>query len=335
MALLSVSKFRSYLETQFNNFANRISSVFSRKDETVYSLDLGLDPETFVLSISLKDIYGNVLDTKEKDLPIESMIVGIAVSKDKSEITLKFKGGESTTVKVTDLFSGLLPDTVTIAGLNVKDNPTAEQLVNAMKLSTVAKTGSYNDLSDKPAIPTLSGTRLKIGDKFEAGTDGEGGFINMWTSGTTKNASNYWQQDCYVDNIFRISHYDADLKAWEPVFTAHMNPGKGVPYVSMPAIYHGAVSTTITPRDDGGYDILQSGNDAGGFKGKIKTSVAKTSETVTTITQTATGISSDETVWTTTTTITKNPDTGVYTIDDKGIEVGAWAQAAFIVSELT
>lgn len=345
MALLSVDKFRSYLETQFINFANRIASVFSRKDQTAYSLDLELNQETFTLSISLKDIYGKVLDTKEKDLPIESMIIGIEVNKETNEIILKYKGGESVPIAVKDLFSGVLPDTATIAGLNVKDNPTAQQLQVAMQLATVATTGSYNDLANKPSLNylpltggTLSGNLsvlqaaitntngkqynpgvVQAGNKASIKSDDEGGNIHIESPTGVE-----YEMDAFGGKDLRLYHND-------PVY------GYGLKTIFGYSLDKGTF--TVGPIERGGTTkIVKKSNGVTVTEttttpvaGTLVTDVTKTNDTTTTISETY--AIDGKTRYTNTFTIVRDAS-GNYSVNGNNLDISAWGQAAWIVAEL-
>lgn len=170
---------------------------YSLIKDTGYELALSIDNSTYVMTIDLKNSDGDVLSTKSIDFPIESMVINATYKN--GTITLTLQNGNTLDVDVSALVSGLVKDTFTIAGIDMKDNITASELkaalgldkvtnvstndqiptfiqastrtniVSGEKLSvlfgkimkwfadlkTVAFSGSYSDLSNKPIIPTI------------------------------------------------------------------------------------------------------------------------------------------------------------------------------------
>ena len=264
------------------------------------------------------------------------------------------------------MVGGLVNIDTTIAGLKISDNITKEQLQNALDMKTVATTGSYNDLKDKPnpvlkdTINECTGTKIQLigpsqqatttdkstlypytadfGDKAWIGTTGSGGYVGLapQTSDTkTRLSQNETTSLCHRvaanagtdKKSFAITSFQpANGNSWRTLLCLEQNDQHGGVYMTCPPIDHGNVTTKITPNDDG-YTIVQSG---GMIDGSITTTLSKSGST-TTITETCTKNSA--TVWTRKTTITQGTD-GAYTVKDNGIEAGAWAQAAFVINEL-
>lgn len=360
MALLTVKKFRSYLSDQFQNFANRLSSVFSRKDQTGYSLEMTMDPKTFILTIKLKDVYGNVLNTQEENLPIDSFLVGGEYDEETKMLKIKLGTGTVLEISVADMVSGLMKDNVTIAGLSIKNSPDAAALRTALGLKSVATSGSYTDLTNKPKVILnqseaqmltgntlyLNGTSsaatsdnkaniakawLQVGGGGRIGTDSEGGFLQLHPpSGIDRSGPyDFYHLDVFDHNI-RLYASPKDISAgYYEYFHTYGNDAKGGNYWTIAPINFGNVSTKIVPKaNNAGATITQSG---GKINGTIVTDITKTSDTVTAITETCS--KNDVTVWTKTTTVTEGTD-GSYTVLDNGVEVGAWTQAVFIMNEL-
>ena len=123
-------------------------SVYSLVTETGNSIAMSIDDD-YDLVVSLLDKNGNTLSTQDIDLPIESMIVDATYSA--GVLTLTLQNGNTVDVDISDIVSGLVPDSRTVNGhaLDADVTVTASDL----GLATVATTGSYNDLSNKPVIP--------------------------------------------------------------------------------------------------------------------------------------------------------------------------------------
>lgn len=169
---------------------------YSLIKDTGYELGLSIDNTNYVMTVQLKNANGSVLSEKTIDFPIESMVINATYSN--GVITLTLQNGTTLPVDVSALVSGLVKNTFTIAGIDMKDNITSTELKKALGLNnvanvtvnnqsptftqaservniasgeklsvlfgkimkwfadlkTIAFSGSYNDLSNRPAIPT-------------------------------------------------------------------------------------------------------------------------------------------------------------------------------------
>lgn len=99
--------------------------------EAGYSLELSID-EYYVLTISLKNKAGTVISSKQIDFPIESMIINVDYNEDTGIITFNLQNGQSLEVNISTLVRGLVADTRTIAGIDLKDDITSEELKVAL-----------------------------------------------------------------------------------------------------------------------------------------------------------------------------------------------------------
>lgn len=122
-------------------------SVYSLVTETGAKLSMSIDGD-YVLSVGLLDKDGGTLDTKTIDLPLESMIVNASYSN--GVLTLTLQNGNTVDVDISDIVSGLVPDTRTVNGHALSADVTVT--AGDLGLATVATTGSYDDLLDKPAV---------------------------------------------------------------------------------------------------------------------------------------------------------------------------------------
>lgn len=95
--------------------------------EAGYSLGLEID-SNYIMTISLKNKAGDVLDSKNIDFPIESMVVNATYENGKVILTLQ--NGNTLPIDISDMIKGLVPTTRTIAGIDLNDDITAEELVN-------------------------------------------------------------------------------------------------------------------------------------------------------------------------------------------------------------
>lgn len=155
----------------------------------VVSASWTIDSSTYVMTLQLKDQDGANIGTAQTiDLPLESVVVGGSYDSTNKKIVLTLNNGTTIDVPVADLVSGLQSEITAqnplSAGL-VDDTNTTHKFVSAAEkstwngkqdaisdlatirsgaaagatavqpgnLATVATTGDYDDLTNKPTIP--------------------------------------------------------------------------------------------------------------------------------------------------------------------------------------
>ena len=158
-----------------------------------YAFDLSIDPDTYIVSLTMKDQNGTAIGTTQTiDLPLESVVVNGSYDKTNKKIVLTLQSGSTVDVPVGDLIAGLqtqitstnklsadlLADgttnkVVTATEKNTWNNKQAAisdlatirsgagkgaTAVQPGDLAKVATSGSYTDLTNKPTIPTVTDT---------------------------------------------------------------------------------------------------------------------------------------------------------------------------------
>lgn len=129
-----------------------------------YTLGLSIDTKTYVMTLQLKDRFGQPIDTKTIDFPIESMVVNGTCEDGILKLTLQ--NGNTIDVDVSSLVGGLVKDSLTIAGIDLKDDISSEELVAALnidvdiksKLRSVFTFDSHDNV-----------TNIDLGDDFFVG----------------------------------------------------------------------------------------------------------------------------------------------------------------------
>ena len=153
------------------------------------NLSLTVDSTTYVVTAQLKDQDGNNLGIAQTiDLPLESVVVSGSYDSATKEVVLTLQGGSTIRFSVADLVSGLQTEITALNMLSadlVDDTNTTHKFVTTTEkstwsgkqdaisdlatirsgaaagatavqpgdLATVATSGSYTDLSNKPTIP--------------------------------------------------------------------------------------------------------------------------------------------------------------------------------------
>ena len=121
------------------------------------SLSLTINSSTYVMTGQLKDQDGNNLGTAQTiDLPLESVVVSGSYDSQTKEVVLTLQNGSTVRFSVADLVSGLQPTLTPGNGITIDANNEISiddtVVAELSDLATVATTGSYSDLLDKPTI---------------------------------------------------------------------------------------------------------------------------------------------------------------------------------------
>lgn len=128
--------------------------------EAGFSLVLSVNPTTYLMEIQLKNKSGQVLSSQNFDFPIETAFTNVNYDKTTHQIVFTLQNGTTTEpIDISDIVRGLVPDDRTIAGLNLKEDITAEQLKTALGLDKVDNTPD----SEKNVLSAES-SNMVIGD---------------------------------------------------------------------------------------------------------------------------------------------------------------------------
>lgn len=97
------------------------------------TIRLSMNTSTYVLTAQLK--HGDdVVSYSTVDLPIESMVVSARYDADTKKIILTLQSGQEIEVPVSQLISGLVPDSRKIAGIDLADDITKAELQTALNV---------------------------------------------------------------------------------------------------------------------------------------------------------------------------------------------------------
>ena len=160
------------------------------------SLEMTIDPDTYVITTILKDQNGNTLGQAQSiDLPLESVVVSGRYDTATKTIILNLEGGSTVSIPVGDLVSGLESESNKVHSIgagstnveypsakavydaiqNINEVPDATPVVDTGKVLTVDGTG--NAVWSTPSIGSYS---------WQPASGGSGG-LQAETDGT-----NYW-----------------------------------------------------------------------------------------------------------------------------------------------
>lgn len=110
-----------------------------------FSLDVSMDSE-YKLTVALKNQKGETVSSGMVDLPIESLITNAAYAN--KILTLTFQNGQPLNIDISEIVSGLVPDTRTVNGKPL----TADIVLSASDVGAYAKSETYTKTQVDTAI---------------------------------------------------------------------------------------------------------------------------------------------------------------------------------------
>ena len=148
----------SFITKDVNNL-----TYYTLKTSTGSYIDLSINTTTYVVTLDLKDIDGNVISTDNFDLPLESVVVNGYYDNNTKKVVLTLENGSTVDFSVADLVAGLQTEITSTNKLSsdyVDDTNSGNKFVTTSEKNTWNNksdfSGNYNDLTNKPTIPDVS-----------------------------------------------------------------------------------------------------------------------------------------------------------------------------------
>ena len=132
----------NFITKDVNNLTN-----YTLKTSTGSLIDLEVNSGTYVVTLYLKDIDGNVISTDSIDLPLESVVVSGSFDSTNKKIVLTLQNGNTIDIPVGDLVAGLQTEITSankIASDLIDDNNSGNKFTNTSEKQT------WNNKYDKP-----------------------------------------------------------------------------------------------------------------------------------------------------------------------------------------
>lgn len=155
------------------------------------SIDLSINPETYVVTATLKDQNGTTLSTDTVDLPLESVVVSGSYDTATKEVVLVLENGTEIRFSVEDLIDGLQPEITTTNKLSadlVNDSTSTNKFVTASDKTTwnakqnaitgAATTITTSNLTANKAVISNASGKVAVSDV----TSTELGYLSGATS---------------------------------------------------------------------------------------------------------------------------------------------------------
>ena len=96
----------SFITKDVNNL-----TYYTLKTNTGSSIDLEINSTTYVVTLKLKDVDGNVLSTSTVDFPVEQLVLNVEYDSTTKELIITLKNGQVTRVPLSSIINGLVSQT--------------------------------------------------------------------------------------------------------------------------------------------------------------------------------------------------------------------------------
>ena len=134
---------------------------YELKIATGNSIEMSIDSSTYVMTLSLKNSQGTILNTQTVDLPLETMVVGGTYDSTNKKIVLTLKNGNTIDVPVGDLINGLQSE---ITSTNKLDASLVDDSLSNNKFVTSTEKTTWNNKADTSDIPTKTSDLVNDSD---------------------------------------------------------------------------------------------------------------------------------------------------------------------------
>lgn len=131
-----------------NHFEN-----YYQKDETPVKLAMTFNAD-HELTIQLQNSRGDILSTQTKNLMIESVVVGGHFNEETGILVLELNEGDPIEIPISSLVSGLVNSDTRIAGIDLQDDITSQELTLALNIATTSSQGMLSSV-DKIKLDRL------------------------------------------------------------------------------------------------------------------------------------------------------------------------------------
>jgi len=122
-------------------------TYYTLKTNTGSLIDLEINGTTYIVTIKLKDIDGNVISTDTIDLPLENVVVGGSYDNETKKVILTLENGNTVEFSVADLVVGLQTE---ITSSNKLASDLVDDTNSGNKFTTTSEKNIWNNKYDKP-----------------------------------------------------------------------------------------------------------------------------------------------------------------------------------------
>ena len=123
------------------------TSIATLQTDSGHTIFLELNNTTYVLTATLKNKAGTILNTSSIDLPVEQLVVSVTYDSSTKELVITLKNGQVTRVPLGDLISGLQTE---ITSSNKLSSDLVDDTYNLNKFVTTNEKENWNAKYNKP-----------------------------------------------------------------------------------------------------------------------------------------------------------------------------------------
>lgn len=142
-----------FISNTTNNLVN-----YTLKTNTGSLIDLEINQTTYVVTLSLKDVDGNIISTDTIDLPLENVVVSGAYDSTNQKIVLTLQSGDTVDIPVGALVSGLQTE---ITSSNKLASDLVDDTNSGNKFVTTSEKQIWNNKANTSDIPDITGKEDK------------------------------------------------------------------------------------------------------------------------------------------------------------------------------
>lgn len=133
----------NFITKDVNNLTN-----YTLKTNTGSLIDLEINNTTYVVTMKLKDVDGNVISTDTIDLPLETVVVSGRYDNTTKKVILTLENGSEVDFSVADLVAGLQTE---ITSSNKLASDLVDDTNSGNKFVTTSEKQTWNGKYDKPS----------------------------------------------------------------------------------------------------------------------------------------------------------------------------------------
>lgn len=163
------------------------------------TITVTVDPATYVMTLEMRNKDGEVISTASVDLPLEEMIISARYDAATKTLILTLKNGQTISIPLADIISGLVVDTPDDEKLYARSHGTWVEIARytAEEKAKLADLENYDDTEVREAIASLATT---VGNKQDTINDLETIRSGAAAGATAVQDSSYVHTDNNYDN---------------------------------------------------------------------------------------------------------------------------------------
>ena len=143
----------NFITNSTNNLVN-----YTLKTNTGSLIDLEINQTTYVVTLSLKDVDGNIISTDTIDLPLENVVVSGRYDNNTKKVILTLENGSEVDFSVADLVAGLQTE---ITSQNKLASDLVDDTNSGHKFVTTSEKQTWNNKANTSDIPDITGKEDK------------------------------------------------------------------------------------------------------------------------------------------------------------------------------